>query len=146
MKKPALTAAILLLLTACATKQPPDMRAKGSWQSIGKINDSNIEVSYDTGSISRQGSEAYIRDRKTVSSPSKESYRNTPEYKYAISQWAFQCDARNFRITQAQFFNDKGVSLAKHQYSAGQTRYETALPDTPAASLLNIACAPKTAK
>ena len=98
------------------------------------------------GKLKRQGDTATLTDRKYVHKPSKESYRNTPEYKYAISQWAFQCDARNFRITQAQFFNDKGVSLAKHQYSAGQTRYETALPDTPAASLLNIACAPKTAK
>ena len=140
MKKTALTAAILLALTAFATKQTPDMRAKGSWQSIGKINDSNIEVSYDTGSISRQGSEAYIRDRKTVSSPSKESYRDTVEYKTVISRWAFQCPAQTFRITEAQFFDHKGKTLAKQQYTAQTAPAQRIMPDTPAQTLAGLAC------
>ena len=126
MQKKTLTTLLMLaLLTACAgdgSSKNPAMKAQGSWKEIGKINEGNIDVSYDTGSLKRQGDTATLTDRKYVHKPSKENYRNTPEYKYAISQWAFQCDARNFRITQAQFFNDKGVSLAKHQYSAGQTR------------------------
>jgi len=133
LKHSFLAVAALALLAACAgdgSSKNPAMKAQGSWKEIGKINEGNIDVSYDTGSLKRQGDTATLTDRKYVHKPSKESYRNTPEYKYAISQWAFQCDARNFRITQAQFFNDKGVSLAKHQYSAGQTRYETALPDS----------------
>ncbi|EEP66916.1 surface-adhesin E family protein [Kingella oralis] len=149
LKHSFLAVAALALLAACAgdgSSKNPAMKAQGSWKEIGKINEGNIDVSYDTGSLKRQGNTATLTDRKYVHKPSKESYRNTPEYKYAISQWMFQCDARTYRTTQTEFFNDKGKSLAKHQYSASQTRYETALPDTPAASLLNIACAPKTAK
>ena len=148
LKHSFLAVAMLILLAACASdggSKNPAMKAIGSWKEIGKINDGNIDVSYDTGSLKRQGNTATLTDRKYVHKPSKENYRNTPEYKYAISQWAFQCDTRNFRITQAQFFNDKGASLAKHLYSGSQTRYESALHDTPAASLLNIACAPQTA-
>ena len=148
LKHSFLAVAMLILLAACASdggSKNHAMKAIGSWKEIGKINDGNIDVSYDTGSLKRQDNIATLTDRKYVHKPSKENYRNTPEYKYAISQWSFQCDSRHFRVTQAQFFNDKGASLAKHQYSASQTRYESALPDTPAASLLNIACAPQTA-
>ena len=94
LKHSFLAVAALALLAACAgdgSSKNPAMKAQGSWKEIGKINEGNIDVSYDTGSLKRQGNTATLTDRKYVHKPSKESYRNTPEYKYAISQWMFQC-------------------------------------------------------
>ena len=75
-----------------------------------------------------------------MSSPSKESYRDTVEYKTVISRWAFQCPAQTFRITEAQFFDHKGKTLAKQQYTAQTAPAQRIMPDTPAQTLAGLAC------
>ena len=57
LKHSFLAVAMLILLAACASdggSKNPAMKAIGSWKEIGKINDGNIDVSYDTGSLKRQ--------------------------------------------------------------------------------------------
>ena len=56
LKHSFLALAVLTLLAACAGdggSKNPAMKAQGSWKEIGKINDGNIDVSYDTGSLKR---------------------------------------------------------------------------------------------
>lgn len=135
-----LTAAALLLLAACATTPTtPDARAIGQWQNIGNIKNGNIAVSYDTGSLKKQGNTATLRDRKIVKDMDDENYLDLPRYKTAISEWTFHCTNRTYRITSAKYWDGRGQLITQHQYGS-QIRPATIVADSPAESLFKTAC------
>lgn len=140
MKK-LLPAAALLLLAACAsTPDTPDARALGQWKNIGNIKNSNIAVSYDTGSLKKQGNIALVRDRKIVKDMDDENYLDLPRYKTAISEWELNCSNRTYRITSAKYWDGRGQLVAQHQYSRTQIRPAAIVAGSPAESLFQAAC------
>ncbi|MDK4696749.1 hypothetical protein QDY71_03015 [Kingella negevensis] len=132
-----------VLLAACAgdgVKNAPGMQAKGSWKNIGKIQESSIEVDYDTGSISQKGGLGYVTERQVVQHPLKANFLGMPKYKVSISDWEFNCSNRTYNIRGARFWNDKGTLLAQHKYPANDARATGIAYNTPSAALFDIAC------
>lgn len=140
MKKLSVLATCLLLAACASTPQDPSAKAIGSWQEVGKINLHNIIVAYDTGSLKRQGNMVSVRERKIVQKVEQENYLNLPEFKTAVSEWELDCTKRTYRLKNAQFWDKNGKNIAQQQYSARQVPAMAIVKNTPAESLLQIAC------
>lgn len=141
MKK-LLTFASLCLLNACVSlPNSPAAQAIGSWQDIGNIHNNNISIAYDTGSITRNGNTASLRDRKIVNDMGQENYINLPEYKTSVAEWEFHCRNRTYRIKQAEFWGKNGKTLGEQIYSGSLSVAPAKIvPNTPAERLFQIAC------
>lgn len=137
-KKIIILSSISLLLAACASNSnTPETRAIGNWKTVGKIHSGNIEIAYDTGSITHHGKNTRLQDRKTVHDMSKENYLGTPSYKTAIAEWEFACSQRTHRIISARFWDNKGQLLAHQQYTLSPMKIVT---NTPSEALFQAAC------
>lgn len=133
-------AAAALALAACSsTPDTPDARAIGQWQSLGNIQNHNIAVSYDTGSLKKQGAAVRIRDRKIVKDTDAENYLDLPRYKTAISEWEIHCANKTYRILSAKYWDGRGEVLAQHDYG-GSIRPAAVVAGSPAQSLFEAAC------
>ena len=111
-----------LVLAACgsngtsqAVRNAP--KGAGSWKPLGNVNNGNIVVSYDAGSLKKNGNLAWLRDRKIVINPQRERYSDTPYFKVAVSDWEFNCKNHSFRLTAVQFLDDKGKIVSQERYT-----------------------------
>lgn len=142
---------LALFLTACGTTQssqsnpanPPVsqlLNAKGKWQSLGKISNGNMEVSYDTGSLHVTQGIIQIRSRTVVRDMEKENFINTPDYKTAVGEWEMVCAKQTYRLQSMSFFDVKRNVLAQHSYTHQQTPPMPIQPNSPAKALFDVAC------
>lgn len=148
MKKLVLSS-LVLLLAACASNtssekasMPDDLSAKalGIWKEVGNIHDNNITVFYDTGSLNAQGNIVNLRERKIVVKTEQENYLNLPEFKTVISEWAFDCVKRTYRVKNAHFWDSRGKVQGQQQYDAANVPAMAVVASSPSERLLNIAC------
>ncbi|ULJ69530.1 hypothetical protein MIS45_01300 [Wielerella bovis] len=139
MKSTLTLIATALLLSACGSTHSP-VAAKGSWTSVGKIQNGEIEVAYDTDSIVRQSQIVRLTDRKVVLDPQKTRFTQTPPYKAAITDWEFDCSKRTNRPLNTRFYDKNGTLLAQHGYTRSQVAPQAIAPNTPSFALFNIAC------
>lgn len=133
----------IAILTACSSNGPHVknlMAAQGHWQNINRIHNGNIEISYDSGSLKKQGNTVSIRDRKIVRDTNKETYYDTPNYKIAISDWEFHCTQQTYRLVALQFWDNKKNEIAKYQYTSNQIQPMPIMQNTPTQALFDIAC------
>lgn len=137
----------LLLLAACSTTAPKpkystqsEPNTKGSWKTIGRIHEGNIEIAYDTQSIERVGDIAYVRDRKIVRDQKIEAYHTLPSYKTAIAKWAFYCNQHTFRLENVVFWDNQKQIIAQLTYAANNMRPMLIVRDTPTQTLFDIVC------
>lgn len=144
IQMPLITALTAIILTACAgmsgrpSYSVPAM--SGTWQDIGAINQRNIVVAYEKGSIRRNGDIAYLRDRKIVVNPNEESYTDTPKYKIAVSDWEFHCKNRSYRLSSVKFLDEQGKLIGENHFSPTQIRHMPFNNGTIAEKQFNIAC------
>lgn len=113
---------VSLVLAACGSSGSSHLKnvptIAGTWHNLGSGNQGNLVVSYDSGSLRRNGDLAYLRDRKIVVNPDIERYVGTPRYKVAVSDWEFHCRNKSFRLTATQFFDERGSVLSQNRYTA----------------------------
>lgn len=131
------------ILVACSSNgsfNKNSMAAQGHWQNINRIHNGNIEISYDTGSLKKQGNTVSIRDRKIVRDTDKETYHDTPNYKIAIGDWEFHCTQRTYRLVALQFWDNKKNEIAKHQFAPNEIPSMPIMQNTPTQALFDIAC------
>lgn len=140
--KPFIALFSLVFFASCTSlPQEPAAQAIGSWQEIGKIHHNNISIAYDTGSLKRHGNIVTLRHRQVVDNMDEENYIDLPEYKTAVSEWAFDCAKRTYRIQLAEFWDKTGKSLGKQVYSGSlNIRPAKIVRNTPSERLLQIAC------
>lgn len=145
-KQTALIFSTALLLCACAgnstqsaIKNAP--KVAGSWQNLGSISNGNIIVSYDAGSLTKNGELVRMRDRKIVVNPNEERYVGTPRsYKVAVSDWEFNCRNRSYRLTAVQFLDERGNIVSQENYAKNPIPPMPISAGTIAEKQFNVAC------
>ena len=139
MNKILILTATAVLLAACGSSNLP-VSAKGSWNSVGKIHNGEIEVSYDTGSIVRQGNVVRLTDRKVIRDQQKMAFPQTPAYKAAITEWEFHCINRTNRPLNTRFYDTNGHLLSEQTFNSRIAPPTAIVPNMPSTELFNRAC------
>lgn len=131
---------LITLLTACQISNQNQTTPSSDWKTIGKINNNNIIIAYDTRSFKIEQNIIRLTDKKTVVNMDKESYLDTPKFKTSIGEWEFDCLNRTYRLHNVKFWDNKGQLQAEYTFTPQQTKPSAIISNSPSEKLFNIAC------
>ncbi|MBP8813859.1 hypothetical protein LH425_08830 [Laribacter hongkongensis] len=144
----ALATVVSLFAAGCASQTAPGGKAPGTrpgpqdaeWKNLGVTPNGNVMNEIDMLSVKKSGQQVTFRDRKTIFNLKKENFGDTPRHKQSVNTWQIDCQARTYRLTAMQLFDENGRQIGSYSYNDRQIKPAAIIPNSASWQQMQVVC------